>query len=205
MTMVSPDVFAPAERDALIRFRHVYKVYRIADTGVVALGGVDFDIPQGEFLAVVGPSGAGKSTILNLVGGLDRASAGEVDVDGQDLGLLDDDALTHVPGRARRVRLAGHRAQPGAVPHRARERAAARHRAPQRRALAAARRRGAAGPGRAARPIASTGRACSRAASSSASRSPWRWRTRPRSCWPTSPRPSSTPRVRPGCWRRSAR
>ena len=94
MTMVSPEFFAQAGTDALIRFRHVYKVYRIAETGVVALGGVELDIAQGEFLAVVGPSGSGKSTILNLVGGLDRASAGAVEVDGQDLGLLSDDDLT---------------------------------------------------------------------------------------------------------------
>jgi len=99
--MVSTDLFAPAARDALVRLRHVYKVYRVSDTGVVALGGVDLDIPRGEFLAVVGPSGAGKSTILNLLGGLDRASAGAVEVEGQDLGLLDDDALTSY--RARRV------------------------------------------------------------------------------------------------------
>jgi len=101
MTMVSPEVFTPGERDALIRFRHVYKVYRIAETGVVALGGVDLDIASGEFLAVVGPSGAGKSTILNLIGGLDRASAGSVEVDGQDLGLLDVDTLTRY--RAERI------------------------------------------------------------------------------------------------------
>jgi ABC-type lipoprotein export system ATPase subunit len=94
MTMVSSELFAPQDRDMLIRFRHVFKVYRVADTGVVALGGIDLEIERGEFLAVVGPSGAGKSTILNMVGGLDRASAGEVIVDGQDLGLLDDDALT---------------------------------------------------------------------------------------------------------------
>jgi ABC-type lipoprotein export system ATPase subunit len=92
--MVSSELFAPQDRDVLIRFRHVFKVYRVADTGVVALGGIDLEIERGEFLAVVGPSGAGKSTILNMVGGLDRASAGEVIVDGQDLGLLDDDALT---------------------------------------------------------------------------------------------------------------
>jgi ABC-type lipoprotein export system ATPase subunit len=89
-----PDSFVPEAEDLLVRFRHVYKVYRVADTGVVALGGVTFDIPRGEFLAVVGPSGAGKSTILNLVGGLDRASAGEVEVDGRDLGRLTDDDLT---------------------------------------------------------------------------------------------------------------
>jgi ABC-type lipoprotein export system ATPase subunit len=101
MTMVSSDMFTPGEREALIRFRHVYKVYRVAETGVVALGGVDLDIAPGEFLAVVGPSGAGKSTILNLIGGLDRASAGAVEVDGQDLGLLGIDALTRY--RAERI------------------------------------------------------------------------------------------------------
>ena len=79
----------------------MYKVYRIAETGVVARGGVDLDIAPGEFLAVVGPSGAGKSTILNLIGGLDRASAGSVEVDGQDLCLLGVDALTRY--RAHRV------------------------------------------------------------------------------------------------------
>lgn len=86
----APGVF----REALIRFRHVFKIYRVADTGVVALGGVDFDIGEGEFLAVVGPSGSGKSTILNMIGGLDRATAGTVEVEGRDLGRLDERALT---------------------------------------------------------------------------------------------------------------
>lgn len=94
MTMVSTERFGPKGRDALASLGHVFKVYRIGDTGVVALGGVDLDVPRGEFLAIVGPSGAGKSTILNLLGGLERASAGVVDVDGQDLGLLNDDDLT---------------------------------------------------------------------------------------------------------------
>ncbi|MGZ4131807.1 MAG: ABC transporter ATP-binding protein [Actinomycetota bacterium] len=101
MTMVSAEFFAPESRDVLARLRHVFKVYRVSDTGVVALGGVNLDVPRGEFLAVVGPSGAGKSTILNLLGGLDRASAGVVEVDGHDLGLLDDDGLTRY--RAERV------------------------------------------------------------------------------------------------------
>jgi len=94
MNMASADLFAPPDRDALVRLRHVYKVYRIADTGVVALAGVDLDIRPGEFLAVVGPSGAGKSTILNLIGGLDRPSSGVVEVDGRDLGLMGDAELT---------------------------------------------------------------------------------------------------------------
>lgn len=80
--------------EPLVRFRHVFKIYRIADTGVVALGGVDFDVREGEFLAVVGPSGSGKSTILNLIGGLDRATSGDVIVEGRDLGRLDEDQLT---------------------------------------------------------------------------------------------------------------
>lgn len=101
MSMVSAEFFAPEMRDVLARLRHVYKVYRIGDTGVVALGGVELDVVRGEFLAVVGPSGAGKSTILNLLGGLDRASAGTVEVNGRDLGLLSDDALTRY--RAERV------------------------------------------------------------------------------------------------------
>jgi ABC-type lipoprotein export system ATPase subunit len=81
-------------REALVCFRHVFKVYRVADTGVVALGGVDFDAAEGEFLAVVGPSGSGKSTILNMIGGLDRATAGTVEVEGRDLGRLAEDELT---------------------------------------------------------------------------------------------------------------
>jgi ABC-type lipoprotein export system ATPase subunit len=99
--VVSPDRYRPEGADALVRLRHAYKVYRVSDVGVVALAGVDLDVMAGEFLAVVGPSGAGKSTILNLVGGLDRASAGIVEVEGRDLGLLGDDALTDY--RAERV------------------------------------------------------------------------------------------------------
>jgi len=99
MNMASADRFAPAGADALIRLRHVYKVYRVADTGVVALGGVDLDVAAGEFLAVVGPSGAGKSTVLNVIGGLDRASAGVVEVGGRDLGPLGDEELTRYRGQ----------------------------------------------------------------------------------------------------------
>ena len=50
MTMVSPERFASEGHDVLARLRHVFKVYRVGDTGVVALGGVDLDVPRGEFL-----------------------------------------------------------------------------------------------------------------------------------------------------------
>ena len=89
------DGSASADRwGAAVRFADVYKVFRVGDTGVAALAGVDLAIEPGEFVALVGPSGSGKSTALHLVGGLDRASAGVVEVEGDDLGLLDDASLT---------------------------------------------------------------------------------------------------------------
>ena len=99
--VVSPERYRPEGSGAIVRLRHAYKVYRVGDVGVVALAGVDLDVMPAEFLAVVGPSGAGKSTILNLVGGLDRASAGVIEVEGRDLGLLSDEELTEY--RAERV------------------------------------------------------------------------------------------------------
>jgi ABC-type lipoprotein export system ATPase subunit len=83
-----------AAAQPLVRLERVYKVYRRGTTGVAALGGVSFDVGYEEFVAVVGPSGAGKSSILNLVGGLDQATAGTVRVAGVDLGQLADQELT---------------------------------------------------------------------------------------------------------------
>jgi putative ABC transport system ATP-binding protein len=67
-------------------------------SGVVALTDVSLTIPSGQLVAIVGPSGSGKSTLLNLIGGLDRPTAGRVLLDSEPLGDLSDDALT----RARR-------------------------------------------------------------------------------------------------------
>lgn len=61
------------------------KIFRVADLEVVALQGLDLEVARGEFLALVGPSGSGKSTLLNAIGGLDRPSAGRLEVDGQNL------------------------------------------------------------------------------------------------------------------------
>jgi ABC-type lipoprotein export system ATPase subunit len=64
------------------------KRYRMGDSEVRALDGVDLEIRGGEFAVVAGPSGSGKSTLLHLLGGLDRADAGRVEVEGRDLTAL---------------------------------------------------------------------------------------------------------------------
>lgn len=92
--MSAPSPVAQQAQASAVRLRHVFKIYRIGDTGVVALGGVDFEVREGEFVAVVGPSGAGKSTVLNLIGGLERATAGVVEIDGRDLGRMTEAELT---------------------------------------------------------------------------------------------------------------
>jgi putative ABC transport system ATP-binding protein len=62
--------------------------------GVIALGGVDLDIDRGELVAIVGPSGSGKTTMLNVMGTLDRPSAGQVVIDGFDIAELSDRELS---------------------------------------------------------------------------------------------------------------
>ena len=71
---------------------------------VTALEDVNLDIPKGELVSIVGPSGSGKSTLLNLIGGLDRPTAGTITLDGQRLDGLADDGLTAV----RRDKLGNH-------------------------------------------------------------------------------------------------
>jgi peptide/nickel transport system ATP-binding protein len=61
------------------------KIFKVADLEVVALQGLDLEIEQGEFVALVGPSGSGKSTLMSALGGLDRPSAGKLVVGGRDL------------------------------------------------------------------------------------------------------------------------
>lgn len=74
--------------------RGLTKVYPTAAGEVRALDGVDLEIARGEILVLLGPSGSGKSTLLNILGGLDRASAGEVIFEGADLVKASDAELT---------------------------------------------------------------------------------------------------------------
>ena len=70
-----------------VSFRAVTKVYA-GGQAVVALDGVDLEVPPGQFLALVGESGSGKSTLLHLTGGIDRPSSGEIRVGGRNVGAL---------------------------------------------------------------------------------------------------------------------
>jgi putative ABC transport system ATP-binding protein len=78
----------------VIRARGLTKTYSNGPAEVRALRHVDFAARRGEFVVVLGPSGSGKSTFLNILGGIDRASSGEVLFEGQDITKLGDQALT---------------------------------------------------------------------------------------------------------------
>jgi len=82
-----------ASRDIIIKVRGVRRIYQLEGEEVHALRGVDLDIRRGEYLSIMGPSGSGKSTLFNMVGGLDRPSAGEIFLDGQDISRLDERKL----------------------------------------------------------------------------------------------------------------
>jgi len=79
----------------MISLRGVTKLYR-GKQEVAALQSVDLEIARGEMVSIVGPSGSGKSTLLNLIGGLDRATSGDIRIDGQSLAALSDDDLTRL-------------------------------------------------------------------------------------------------------------
>ena len=78
----------------VLQTRGLEKVYGTGEARVRALDGVDLDVEQGEFVAVVGTSGSGKSTLLHMLGGLDRPTAGTVEVEGRNIFTLSDEALT---------------------------------------------------------------------------------------------------------------
>ncbi len=78
---------------ALIVSENLVKIYKVADLEVVALQGLDLIVQAGEMLGIVGNSGSGKTTFLNILGGLDRPSAGRITIDGLNLLTLSDAAL----------------------------------------------------------------------------------------------------------------
>ena len=80
----------------LIQFRNIQKVYGSGNTEVHALWNVNLEILPGEYCSIMGPSGSGKSTVMNMIGCLDRPTAGDYYFDNQNVALLDDQTLAHI-------------------------------------------------------------------------------------------------------------
>ena len=79
---------------AYIEFQNVKKIYKMGEVEIQALAGVDFTIDKGEFVVIAGASGAGKSTILNILGGMDSATSGNIFVDGTEISKFNAKQLT---------------------------------------------------------------------------------------------------------------
>lgn len=79
---------------AYVSLQDVKKTYGMGEATIHAADGVSFEIEKGEFAVIVGPSGAGKTTVLNILGGMDRASSGHVWVDGRDVAQFSPRQLT---------------------------------------------------------------------------------------------------------------
>lgn len=85
----------------IVRLSNVVKTYRAGSVEVPAVKGISFEIPRQRFSMIVGPSGSGKTTLLNLIGCIDRPTQGSIVVGGQQVGILDDNAISDF--RAKRV------------------------------------------------------------------------------------------------------
>ncbi len=89
--------FAPGtDPTVILEARDLTKVYQLGQTTTDALRGVSLTVEVGEFVALMGPSGSGKSTLLQVLGGLDRPTAGEVFLEGRPISQLNDDEATRL-------------------------------------------------------------------------------------------------------------
>ena len=81
------------KREPVIQVKNLYKVYRVGETKVYALNGVDFTMYRGEFCAIVGTSGSGKSTLLNMLAGREKPTKGEIVIAGHHIEKLNENQL----------------------------------------------------------------------------------------------------------------
>ena len=81
------------EKTPIIRVKNLYKIYRVGETKVRALNGVEFTLYKGEFCAIVGTSGSGKSTLLNMLAGLEKPTKGEIEIGGKHIEKLSEKEL----------------------------------------------------------------------------------------------------------------
>ncbi len=97
--MQTEEVRAESAGEPIIECDNLVKIYKTEDIEVMALQGLDITIDRGELMAIIGNSGSGKSTFLNMIGGLDRPSAGRLIVDGKDLFKLNERELVEYKRR----------------------------------------------------------------------------------------------------------
>lgn len=90
---------ASSETQPAIRVRDLRKSIATATHTVDILRGLSFDVPRGQFVAIMGASGSGKSTLLGLLAGLDNASSGSIQLDGEEITGLDEDSLARLRAR----------------------------------------------------------------------------------------------------------
>ena len=84
---------------ALISLKSIHKIYNVGGEEVRALDGIDLDIRENEYLAIMGPSGSGKSTLMNMIGCLDTPSSGIYQFEGEMVQEMDDDQLASIRNR----------------------------------------------------------------------------------------------------------
>ncbi len=86
-------------KENIIELKKVKKHYRMGEEVIRALDGIDVEIKEGDFIAIVGPSGSGKSTMMNMIGALDLATEGEIYLDDEDIEHLEESELAQIRGR----------------------------------------------------------------------------------------------------------
>lgn len=79
---------------SIIKAKKIVKRYKQGNRIINAVDGIDLEVEKGDFLAIIGPSGSGKSTLLQLIGGLDRPTSGEIEVNGVNIAKISDAKLT---------------------------------------------------------------------------------------------------------------
>ena len=88
-----------SNQKSIIKVKDVWKTYDLGENKVHALRGLDVDIKQGEFVAIMGPSGSGKSTAMNMIGCLDTPTKGKIFLDGKDISHLGESELAQIRGK----------------------------------------------------------------------------------------------------------
>ena len=85
--------------DSVVLLKNVRKTYYMGNEELLVLKGIDLDIKRGEFISIMGPSGSGKSTLMNLIGLLDRPDSGQLFINNNDIGTLNDVELSRLRGK----------------------------------------------------------------------------------------------------------